>query len=184
MPCDDGGAETGSLRLTDERSADFLPTEAKQNLRFLLTCIFPIRHSIFPTEPDPALRHGKGPVFDGVRGQFVQDEAEILDRFSLQDEVLSLQIDTFGRLRKRTELDLHDMGQRYAGPLLARKRLDRLAKALQAVGYGFLELLHRRILPCQLPHHGLDQREDVLGAVDEFMQDEMRPVLCLAAVER
>src|SRR5690606_8722433 len=59
MPFDDGGSETGSFRLTDGRSADFFPTEAKQNLGFPLTGIFPIHHSIFPTEPDPALRHGK-----------------------------------------------------------------------------------------------------------------------------
>ncbi|MNZ75031.1 hypothetical protein D3C78_935000 [compost metagenome] len=81
-------------------------------------------------------------------------------------------------------MGLDQLADRQALPLNLRQCPDRHSKTAQAVIHLLLEFRNAFILAPQLPYHRLNQRQNVLGAVHQFVQQQLQPLFRLASVER
>ncbi len=89
---------------------------------------------IRPGEGDAALWHRKRTVFYRIGSQFMQRQAEVLDRFRLDHEILSGNLKLFCRLREGLQVNVDDPAERGTGPLFACQKLDRTDEPVEAIG--------------------------------------------------
>ena len=110
-------------------------------------------------------------------------QTEILCRFRGKHEILSHQHDALRHGSENIEVGFNQLANRQTLPLNLRQGPDRHSKAAQAVIDLLLEFRNAFIFASQLAYHRLNQRQNVLGTVNQLVQQQLQALFRLASVE-
>ena len=137
----------------------------------------------FPLHGDAAARNRQRAVLGRVGRQLMQGKAQGLRRVGSDVQGRSIRFDT-ARIAAAECLELlaHELVERDAGPVLVDQQVLRCRQALHPADEPIQESVDRRAEPGGLLRHGLDDRQQVLGAVRQLVHHGAQQLLAAFAL--
>ena len=109
-------------------------------------------------------------MFDRIGDEFVHHQAQRLHHSALYDEIRSVELNPSP---EGGELKLEYLSDRCAFPIRLDQKVMGAPQCLEAVHYQVATFLNRGLIGEGAHHHGLNNADEVLDAMAQFIEQEL-----------